>query len=219
MNRDQIWPVIHAQRGAVAALLETLSDEEWRRPSLCEGWTVRDVAAHLTLQDVGFGGALGMLLRWRGSLDRTIQHAAHRRAAALSTGQIVAGVRGTPDARRHNFGVTHVETLTDILVHGQDIAVPLGRDLHTPAEAAAVATTRTLTMKLPPPPPSAKRLTGFRLVATDTAWTHGEGPEVRAPMAALLLLACGRLTALPQLSGAGAAQLTGRLSAGARHNG
>ena len=50
MDRDQVWQVIDAQRMNLAALLEQLSADDWRQPSLCAGWTVRDVAAHLTLQ-------------------------------------------------------------------------------------------------------------------------------------------------------------------------
>lgn len=68
-------------------------------------------------------------------------------------------------------------------------------------------------MRVPPPLPVVKNLAGFRLTATDTNWSAGEGPEVRGPMAALLLVCCGRLVALPQLSGEGAAALTARLSA------
>jgi hypothetical protein len=68
-------------------------------------------------------------------------------------------------------------------------------------------------MRVPPPLPCVKKVAGFRLTATDTTWSAGEGPEVRGPMAALLLVLCGRLVALPQLSGAGAAALTARLSA------
>jgi hypothetical protein len=55
-------------------------------------------------------------------------------------------------------------------------------------------------------------MTGFRLTATDTPWSIGDGPEVQAPIAAILLLSTGRLAALPQLSGPGAAGLTARLS-------
>ena len=53
MDRDQIWQTIDAQRRNVADLLEDLSENQWRWPSLCAGWTVRDVAAHLTLQQIG----------------------------------------------------------------------------------------------------------------------------------------------------------------------
>ena len=212
MNDDQIWSAIDAQRTALTDLLETLSDGEWDRPSLCEDWTVRDVAAHLTMQQLGLLDALRIMRHWRGSMDRTTQHAARRRAATLSTGEIVAEIRHTTGSRRHNVGVTQLETLIDILVHSQDIAVPLGRPFDLAPDAAAVATTRVLSMRWPPPLPSARKLAGFRLAATDVTWSFGAGPEVRAPMGALLLLACGRLTALPGLSGDGAADLTARLT-------
>lgn len=212
MNRDQIWQAIDAQRTSLTDLLEHLSDDEWLQPSLCAGWTVRDVAAHLTLQQVGPGGALGMMFRWQGSLDNTIQHLARLSAAALTTRQIIAGIRGMIGSRRHTFGVTYLETLTDILVHSQDIALPLGRRLGMPPEAAAVAASRVLSMRWPPPIPSARKMAGVRLSATDTSWSAGDGPEVRAPMAALLLVCCGRLAALPQLSGEAAPDLAARLS-------
>jgi uncharacterized protein (TIGR03083 family) len=193
MNRDQVWQVIDAQRHSVVALLEGLSDDEWRRPSLCAGWTVRDVAAHLTLQQMGLRDEIRMMVRWRGSLDRTIQDAACRRAAAMTTEQIIAEIRGMIGARRHNVGVTYLETLIDILVHGQDIAIPLGRRHDMPPAAAAVAAGRVLSMRWPPPPPSVRKMTGFRLVATDISWSVGEGPEVRTPMSELLLMCTGRL--------------------------
>ena len=44
---DRVWQTIDAQRRLVADLLASLSDDEWRQPSLCDGWTVKDVAAHL----------------------------------------------------------------------------------------------------------------------------------------------------------------------------
>jgi uncharacterized protein (TIGR03083 family) len=213
LDPEQVWQVIDAQRRGVADLLDGLSEQEWSQPSLCAGWTVRDVAAHLTLQEVGLGGALKMLLSWRGSLDQTIQQVARRRAAALPTERIIAEIRGTAGSRRHSLGVTYLETLTDILVHGQDIAIPLGRRHDMPPQAAAVAADRVLSMRWPPPLPSARKVAGFRLTATDTPWSVGEGPEVRGPMAAILLVCAGRLAALPELSGDGAAALAARLSA------
>lgn len=212
VDRHRVWQVIDTQRTKLADLLEDLSDDEWRQPSLCAGWTVRDVAAHLTLQQLGLTDVIAMMLRWRGSMDRTIQDAAHRRATALSTEQIIAEIRGMVGSRRHNLGVTHLETLIDILVHGQDIAIPLGRHHDMPPAAAATAASRVLSMRWPPPLPAARTVTGFRLIATDTPWSAGVGPEVHAPMAALLLVCTGRLAALPQLSGDGAADLTARLS-------
>jgi uncharacterized protein (TIGR03083 family) len=213
MNPDGVWQAIDTQRAALCDILADLGEDEWRQPSLCAGWTVRDVAAHLTLQQLGPAGVLAQVVKWRGSIDRTTAHVARVRAAALTTEQIIAEIRATIGSRRHIFGVTHLETLCDILVHSQDIAIPLGRHLDLPADAAAVAASRALSMRWPPPLPSAKRMAGFRLTATDTSWSTGDGPTVRGPMAALLLVCCGRLAALPQLSGDGAAELTTRLTA------
>ena len=132
------------------------------------------------------------------------------RRAAQPTEQIIAQIRGTAGSRRHNFGVTHLETLTDILVHGQDIAIPLGRRHDMPAQAAAVAASRVLSMRWPPPLPAARKVAGLRLTATDISWSAGEGPEVKGPMWAILLVCTGRLAALPQLSGEGALDLRAR---------
>jgi uncharacterized protein (TIGR03083 family) len=136
-----------------------------------------------------------------------------RRAAAWPTARIVAGIRGMVGSRRHNLGVTYLETLIDILVHGQDIAIPLGRPLPMPVDVAAVAASRALSMRWPPPLRASRTVARFRLTATDTDWSAGDGPEVNGPMAALLLVTCGRLVALPQLSGDGVADLTVRLAA------
>jgi uncharacterized protein (TIGR03083 family) len=213
IDRDQVWQAIDAQRRSLADLLDELSDDQWRQPSLCTGWTIRDVAAHLTLQQLRLGDVIAMMAHWRGSLDRTIEHVACRRAAALPTDQLVAEIRGMTGSRRHTIGVTQLETLTDILVHSQDIAIPLGRHHDMPPQAAALAASRVLSMRWPPPLPSARTMKGFRLSATDTPWSYGEGAEVKGPIAAILLVCAGRLVALPQLFGEGAPELTARLHA------
>jgi hypothetical protein len=56
---------------------------------------------------------------------------------------LTAEIRGMIGSRRHNIGVSYKEKpLTDILVHGQDIAIPLGRSLDSDPEAAAFAGSR-----------------------------------------------------------------------------
>ncbi|WP_433795483.1 maleylpyruvate isomerase family mycothiol-dependent enzyme [Actinoplanes sp. CA-252034] len=206
------WPEIHRQRLATADLLDGLRVDQWDQPSLCDGWTVRDVAGHLTLQQIGWRDLADMLRHWRGSMNANIQAAARRRAAAWTPQQLVSNIRDTAALRRRNIGVTPMETLIDLLVHAQDIAVPLGIDHATPPEAAAAATHRVLTMRFPPPLASARMMTGVRLTATDLTWSHGDGPEARGPIAALLLVTTGRAVALPRLTGPGAEVLRGRLS-------
>jgi uncharacterized protein (TIGR03083 family) len=213
---QRLWPVVDEQRAAVADLLAMLTPDEWRRPSLCAQWTVREVAAHLTLQQLrprDLLANLGVMLRARGNLDRLTRDMAARRAAEAGDARLVELLRASIGSRRPNFGVTPMETLTDILVHGQDIAVPLGRDLPMPADIAADAATRNWTMRWPPPFPAVKTLRRFGLRATDTDWHGGDGPAVEGPMSALLLLTCGRTVALDRLSGPGVEPLRAALGA------
>lgn len=210
-TRLDVWPMIDAQRSSLADLLDDLSEAEWRHPSLCAAWTVRDVVGHLIWQRLTVRDVPGVMLRWRGTMNRTIANEARRRAA-LPIPQLVAEIRGMVGSRRGTFGVTDKETLIDILVHSQDIAIPLGRECPVPPDAAAVAATRTLSMRWPPPVPAARIAKRFTLTAIDTAWTAGTGPEVRGPMAALLLVVTGRRAGLARLSGPGVTELGAKLA-------
>jgi uncharacterized protein (TIGR03083 family) len=217
MNEDELWAAIDAQRLRTADVLEALTPREWERPSLCDGWTVRHVAAHLTLQQMTLGSALRGALRHPGSVNHVIDASARDRAR-LPTDRIVAEIRGMVGSRKHNVGLTPYETLIDIVVHGQDIAVPTGRTLEVPPEVAATAASRVWAdrnsrkSKVFKPMP----YDGNTLVATDTDWSVGEGPEVRGPVLALLLLLTGRSVVLPQLEGEGVAALSERLAAARR---
>ena len=51
MDRDDVWTAIDDQRRLLAGMLADLSEQEWDHPSLCRGWTVRQVAAHVALQN------------------------------------------------------------------------------------------------------------------------------------------------------------------------
>ena len=88
-------------------------------------------------------------------------------------------------------------TLFDVLVHGQDIALPLGRSLVMPAEAARAGADRVWAMGWPFW--ARRRLHGVRLSATDIDWTIGEGRVRSGPIAALLLLLTGRAEAAAPL--------------------
>jgi uncharacterized protein (TIGR03083 family) len=214
--QDRLWTVVDEQRTAIADLLATLNPDEWRRPSLCEQWTVREVVAHLTLQQLRLRdlfGSLGVMLRARGNIERLTHDMAAERAAATGDAELLRMLRASVGSHRHNVGVTAMENLIDILVHSQDIAIPLGRDLPLPPDAAAAAATRGWTMRWPPPFPIIKTLRRYSLSATDADWRAGDasGPAVEGPMSALLLLTCGRLVALDRLSGPGLASLRAAL--------
>lgn len=211
MNRDDVWQTIDHERSSLADLLDDLSAQEWETPSLCTGWRVRDVAAHLTLAHASlWWGALSMI-RARGNFNRMVRDSAARQAR-LPVEQYPVLLRGMVGSRRTAPMVSDLEPLLDIIVHGQDIVIPLGRVRPVPAEAAAAAATRVWSMGWPFH--AERKLRGLRLVATDHAWSAGDGLLVEGPIAAVLLLLTGRPAALPQLSGPGLDELEARLSLG-----
>ena len=212
MDRDDVWRAIDDQRRRLAGLLEDLSEQEWQHPSLCRGWTVRQVAAHIALQNTTWSmmprAVLDMVRS--GGMNGAI-HAMACRHATNPTGQIIAEIRDRIGVWRPLPSVTYRDTAVDYLVHAQDIAIPLGRRLDMPADAAVVAANRVWTSDRMFH--ARKKLAGYRLVATDTTWSAGQGQEVTGSISALLLLLTGRPAALARLSGAGAAALAERIPA------
>jgi uncharacterized protein (TIGR03083 family) len=206
MITDHVWRTIDDERGRLADLMADLSEEEWRTPSLCAGWTVRDVAAHLTLAHLGVREALPAVLRAGGSFDRMVRDTA-RRQARLPVEEFPRRLRAMVGSRRTAPFITPLEPLTDVLCHAQDITRPLRRPYPMPVDAATASADRVWAMSFPFR--AARRLRGFELVATDAPWRVGSGLRVEGPMAALLLLLTGRPAALADLTGPGAARLPG----------
>lgn len=49
MDAETSWRVIEQERLSLADLLAGLTDDQWDAPSLCAGWRIKDVAAHVAL--------------------------------------------------------------------------------------------------------------------------------------------------------------------------
>jgi uncharacterized protein (TIGR03083 family) len=206
MDRSDAWTAIDDQRRAVVHLLEDLSEEEWVQPSLCDGWTIRQVAAHLALQNLtwsSFPRVMRDVVR-NGGMNGAI-YVMGCRHGELPVEVIVGEIRDRIGVWRPLPTVTFRETAIDYLVHGQDIAIPLGRTLGMPPDLTVLAADRVWSASRMFH--ARKKLVGYRLVADDAPWAVGSGHEVCGPIGALLLLLTGRPAALPRLSGPGAARL------------
>ncbi|RVX46924.1 uncharacterized protein (TIGR03083 family) [Nonomuraea polychroma] len=209
MDQEKIWAALEIERRGLADLLESLPAAEWERPSLCDGWRVRDVAAHLALATrANLAWGLVEFVRARGNFDRMVHDSAVRHAR-LPIREIVAQVRESAGSRRRAPSTKPLDPLFDALVHGQDITVPLGLERVMPLVPARACATHIWERGFPFYPQ--RRLRGLRLVATDVDWAVGEGDVVEGPIQALLLLLSGRPAALPSLTGAGTAALLVRL--------
>lgn len=189
---DTIWQAVAHERTTLVELLRELPESAWDTASLCEGWRIRDVVAHLVLATrVTIRALVVNLIRARGNTDRLIRDTAVRHADRTPTAALLTELQAIIDSRVIPIGTTPIDRLMDLLVHGQDIAVPLGVDRVMPPTPARLSLDRVWTMGAPFHAQSL--LAGYSLTATDTAWSAGEGTPITGTAAELLMVVTGRV--------------------------
>jgi len=208
----RVFDMLVDERRQMADLLESLTADQLAQPSLCAGWTVHDVAAHLVTylrfgqMKIYFG-----IVALAADFDR-LNILLTRRAARRSSREIIALLRRRAGARTTIPRSGYDPVLTDILLHDLDIRIPLGIPRDTPEERLRVAF-HHLAVEPSPGYQMSSRLAGLRLHATDTGWVHGTGPLVQGPADILLLGMGGRVVAIDQLDGDGVPLLRARVTA------
>ena len=199
------------ERRSLADLFSELTGEQQSAESLCSGWSVHDVAAHLIVPlEVGIPRFALTMLACRGSFDRANMRLA-RKQARRPFNEITEVLRSKAESRFTPPGAGPEMPLTDLLVHGLDISWPLRLTREVPGERlekALTFLTATAARGLVPE----GRLRDLRFEADDIDWAHGSGPAVRGSADALLLAITGRTAALASLSGEGVPTVGARLT-------
>ena len=204
MDREQVWANVTHERGILGTLLRDLSAADWDSPSLCDGWRIRDVAAHvIAAPKVTVGDVLAEL---RDRLLRRRPGPGRPRPGDRAVSAILADYERLAASRRRPLGTTADDMLVDVLVHTQDVAIPLGLRHDPPAEAAVAALQRACRVRFVYG--TQRLLRGVRLEATDADWSYGDGPLVEGRASQLLLVCTGRGRAASGLTGPGAARVT-----------
>jgi uncharacterized protein (TIGR03083 family) len=174
----------------VADLLDALPAGRWDEPTLCAGWRVREVAAHMSF---GFRyplpRVLKELVRARGSLDRMTDRVARREAVRLSTHEMAAALRENAHHPWKPPVGGFASALGHDVVHGLDISIPLGLDRRVPEDRLRIV--------LGTASPRGTRffgaqLDGVRLEADDLDWSYGTGSVVSGSAQDLVVLLFGR---------------------------
>lgn len=206
---------VRRERESLLAYLETLSPEQWATPSLCAGWSVQEVAAHLAYASALTARvALTELARARFRLNPSMRDSAVR-WARRGTPAILDQLRRNAEANARSAGMPRIAVLVDAVVHTLDIRRPLGKATSFPASAFVPVADFCVGMRWPSTTllggQVSRRIAGLHLVAEDQPWSTGDGPEVRGSAEALLLVLSGRPVAAEELSGPGASTLVARL--------
>ena len=203
-ERMGVRRLVADERTDLVAFLRTLGPDEWEAPSLCEGWRVRDVVAHL-LYDTA------PLPRYLFEVTKAGFSAHRMNARAINRSNGVESAH-LADALERSIGAGIFATLApslalaDALIHHQDIRRPLDRPRSIPPE-------RVLNVLNHPDRFATRRsrTRGLRFAATDVSWSRGDGPDVRGTGEAIVMAIAGRPAALDELSGDGVRVLRDRL--------
>ena len=195
-----MWTTIAEERGALAEDLDRLSDEQWATTSLCSAWSVEDVVAHMTstaqmTPPKFFAGFMVSGFNFPRFTEDGIE--AHRGASPIET---LANFRKQQNSTKSPPG-PKATWLGETIIHAEDIRRPLGIK-HT-YSADAVRQVLDFYKNSDTLIRARSRIAGLTLLATDSDWTHGEGPVVRGPQIDLLMAMTGRKAALENLSGEG----------------
>jgi uncharacterized protein (TIGR03083 family) len=204
---SDLWTTISTERGALADDLAGLTDDQWNTPSLCPGWTVRDIVAHLSVT-ASLNPATFFLNLAKSGFNFTSfannqikKHLGDNPAATLSEFRSLQDSKSAPPGPKTSW-------LGEVVVHSADIRRPLGiSHTYTPGAVRQAADfykgSNTLIG-------AKNRIAGLAMRATDEDWSHGQGEPVEGPMLSLLLAMTGRTAACDDLTGPGVQALRSR---------
>ncbi len=202
--------MIAAERTGLAEDLSGLSDEQWACPSLCTGWRVRDVAAHLAMPfHVSLPKMVWMMVKNRFDFDKLSSRYATSDARPVA--ELVDDLRRNAQHRFTPPGFGPEAPLTDLVVHGQDIRRPLGLHHNIPDEHSRVVLDLLVSPKGARAFGKRDLLAGLRLEVDDLDWSHGSGQVISGRVEPMILTLAGRTIALEELSGPGSDELRRRI--------
>jgi uncharacterized protein (TIGR03083 family) len=173
----------------LADLLAAAPARTWDAPSLCAGWQVRHVVAHVTMPARLTPEQFGAEMAAAGGDFAVLSDTVAARDGSLPVADHLAQLRSPVLHAWQPPGGGAAGALSHAVIHSLDVTVGLDRPPVAPAEAL-VAVLDQLTdadgafFGLD--------LTGVRLEAADTDWSWGSGEAVRAGSGALVALLSGR---------------------------
>jgi uncharacterized protein (TIGR03083 family) len=178
------------ERRRLADVLDGLSPEQWDAPSLCEGWAVRDVVAHVTMPFRTSTPRFALELVRSGGRFAAMADRVARRDGARPTAVLVAELRDNAEHPWTPPGGGKEGALTHDLVHGLDITRPLGMEREVQPARFRVVLDTLMDRR-------SRRHFGTdghtgRFEASDIGWSHGTGAPVSGRAVDLVLLLTGR---------------------------
>ena len=163
--------------------------DPWTRPSLCEGWTVAHLVAHVTMPARLTPEQWGAEMAAAGGDFGVLSNAVAARDSALPRAELLDQLRSPELHAWQPPGGGAAGALSHAVIHSLDVTVALDVPTVAPQEAVvavleAVTATGGSWFGVD--------LSGVLLEATDADWSWGSGEPLRAPLGDLVSLVSGR---------------------------
>ncbi|MEU4522733.1 maleylpyruvate isomerase family mycothiol-dependent enzyme [Amycolatopsis sp. NPDC024027] len=201
-----VQELIAAERRELAALLDELPPSAWVTPSLCAGWRVAEVVAHMTMPfRFSTGRFVRELAKSGGRFNVMADRVARREAAELSRETLIASLRDNADHPWRPPGGGAEGALSHDVIHGLDITTALQLERRVPLERLKVI---FAAMKAKQVKYFGTELTGVALRADDLDWSYGTGTPLTGAAQDLLLVLCNRRLPAGRLRGEASARFT-----------
>lgn len=207
MTEPQLTRMIAAERQDLADVLGAMPQEQWDAPTLCAGWRVRELVAHVTMP-LRYSGRrfAAEMIRSGGRFHAMADRVARRDAARIPAAGLLQSLRDNVENPWRPPGGGQVGALTHDVIHGLDLVVPLGIDRRVPQDRLRVVLSAVTDQR------AIKHfgtdLSGIELRADDMDWSFGTGQIVSGCAQDLAAVICGRKLPAGRLHGAAAARLT-----------
>ena len=199
-NDADLQPAVAAEFVALAGLLAAATGAQWDTPSLCAGWRVREVVAHMTMAArYAEDQFMAELRRYDFDFGRLSNEIADR-DATLPADELVANLRSDVMAQWTPPGGGYHGALNHVVIHGLDITVPLGVPRRSPDDTIRIIlddlTRGDVHERF------GTSIAGRSLQATDIDWAYGSGAPLRGKAGDLAVTVCGRALPAGRLDGA-----------------
>jgi uncharacterized protein (TIGR03083 family) len=197
--------LISAERRELVGVLGGLTDEQWHSPSLCAGWTVAHVVAHLTMPFRITSEEFARGLAEAHGQFTQFSDAVAARDGRLPQAELVAVLRDNIDNPWGPPGGGQQGALSHDLIHGLDITWPLSMTYPIPGRAMTIVL--DLIAGQDGQSVFGVDLDGIELRASDLDWSSGTGAQAVGPSRDLLLLLARRSLPHDAVTGPGGQRL------------
>lgn len=204
-----IRATICQEREALAADMGAIDEAAWATPSLCPGWTVRDVLAHMTALARMTPPKFFQKLIASGFSPSRLQARDIEQEKGSSADETLARFHSVSNSNNRLRAVPEKTALGETVLHSEDIRRPLGIQHEYPLHAVVTVVDAYKGSNLVAG--TKRRIAGLALQATDIDWSTGTGPVVSGPMLSLLMAMAGRQAAIEDLKGEGVERLQSRI--------